>query len=148
MNGATSSTANPSGVQGICPDGWHVPSDAEWAQLTDYVSIQSQYVCGSNNSNVGKALASTTGWNSSTTECMVGNNQSANNSTGFGAVPAGYCNGSSCSISGYYAYLWSSSEHESYPSSAYVRDLYYNSAVTTRNATNKDNAISVRCLRD
>jgi uncharacterized protein (TIGR02145 family) len=33
MNGAESSDANPSGVQGICPDGWHLPSDAEWKQL-------------------------------------------------------------------------------------------------------------------
>ena len=32
MNGSLSSSANPSGVQGICPDGWHVPSDAEWTE--------------------------------------------------------------------------------------------------------------------
>ncbi len=37
MNGASGSSSNPSGVQGICPDGWHVPSDAEWTQLTNYV---------------------------------------------------------------------------------------------------------------
>ena len=30
MNGAVSSDANPSGVQGICPAGWHMPSDEEW----------------------------------------------------------------------------------------------------------------------
>src|SRR5574344_1981957 len=36
MNGAASSTTNPSGVQGECPDGWHLPSDAEWTELTDY----------------------------------------------------------------------------------------------------------------
>ncbi len=33
MNGAASSEANPSGVQGVCPDGWHLPSDAEWKEL-------------------------------------------------------------------------------------------------------------------
>ena len=37
MHGAASSSANPSGVQGICPAGWHMPSDAEWTQLTTYV---------------------------------------------------------------------------------------------------------------
>jgi hypothetical protein len=36
MNGTASSTTNPSGVQGVCPDGWHLPSDAEWTELTDY----------------------------------------------------------------------------------------------------------------
>ena len=46
MHGSRSSDSNPSGVQGICPDGWHVPSDAEWTQLTNYVSSQSEYVRG------------------------------------------------------------------------------------------------------
>ncbi len=37
MNEATSSSSNPSGVQGACPTGWHLPSDAEWTELTDYL---------------------------------------------------------------------------------------------------------------
>ena len=37
MAGSASSDATPSGVQGICPTGWHVPSNAEWTVLTDYV---------------------------------------------------------------------------------------------------------------
>ena len=46
MGDSSSSSRNPSGVLGICPIGWHVPSDSEWTRLTDYVSSQSQYVCG------------------------------------------------------------------------------------------------------
>jgi uncharacterized protein (TIGR02145 family) len=37
MQGEESSSSNPSGVQGVCPDGWHLPSEAEWVQLTDFV---------------------------------------------------------------------------------------------------------------
>src|SRR5690554_382234 len=37
MNGTASSTTNPSGIQGVCPAGWHLPSDAEWTELTDYL---------------------------------------------------------------------------------------------------------------
>lgn len=37
MHGYTSSTENPSGIQGVCPDGWHLPSHDEWTELTDYV---------------------------------------------------------------------------------------------------------------
>ncbi len=37
MAGSESSSNNPSGVQGICPQGWHIPSDAEWTQLSDYL---------------------------------------------------------------------------------------------------------------
>jgi len=36
MKGAESSTAEPSGVQGICPTGWHIPSNAEWSTLFAY----------------------------------------------------------------------------------------------------------------
>ena len=91
MRNSSSSSSNPSGVQGVCPTGWHVPSDAEWTQLTDYVSSQSEYVCGSDNmyTYIAKALAGTTGWSSSTNTCAVGNTPSQNNSTGFGALPAG-----------------------------------------------------------
>lgn len=40
MNGANSSNNVPSGVQGICPTGWHLPSKAEWEQLIAYLDAQ------------------------------------------------------------------------------------------------------------
>ena len=41
MNGEASSKTNPSGIQGVCPAGWHLPSDAEWTELTDYLGGRS-----------------------------------------------------------------------------------------------------------
>jgi uncharacterized protein (TIGR02145 family) len=38
MDGKASSSANPSGVQGICPEGWHIPSRAEWQSFTPLVN--------------------------------------------------------------------------------------------------------------
>jgi len=35
MQYAASSTSNPSGVQGLCPSGWHIPSDDEWTELVN-----------------------------------------------------------------------------------------------------------------
>ena len=144
MHGASSSSTNPSNVQGVCPVGWHLPSDAEWTQLTNYVSSQSEYLC--EGYGIAKLLASTTGWNSSTTTCAVGNNSSENNSTGFSALPAGWYYGSYYGF-GANAELCSATEHESgYP---YVFILNYN---------NSDwdlywgypycIGISVRCVRD
>ena len=52
MNGASSSSSSPSGVQGICPSGWHVPSDAEWATLENAIGGNA----------VGTAMKSTSGW--------------------------------------------------------------------------------------
>jgi uncharacterized protein (TIGR02145 family) len=39
MNGVSSSDANPGDVQGVCPDKWHLPSDAEWKDLELYLGM-------------------------------------------------------------------------------------------------------------
>ena len=90
MNGAASSNANPSGVQGICPNGWHVPSAAEWEELTNFVASIPNYRCGTGSATITKALASRTNWNNSNTTCTPGNNQVLNNATRFNAMPAGW----------------------------------------------------------
>lgn len=145
MNGASSSSANPSGVQGICPTGWHVPSDAEWTQLTDYVSAQPDYQCGGSGTNIAKALASKTGWNANANSCAVGNAQEDNDKTGFSALPAGYYIGS-YKYFGIYADFWSATEN--HDNEAYDRWINYNIAEVKRYYYGKYNAYSVRCLRD
>ncbi|MBO4504687.1 MAG: hypothetical protein J5730_07760, partial [Bacteroidales bacterium] len=143
MHGAGSSTANPSGVQGICPTGWHVPSDAEWTQLTDYVGSVPAYQCGSNSTYVAKALADSTGWNSYTGTCAVGNNLNQNNATGYGASPAGYYNGIYGSGNSA-AYFWSATEP--FIGSAFYR--YLNSTYTNMESGTryKSDGYSVRCV--
>ena len=148
MHGAASSATNPSHVQGICPDGWHLPSDAEWTQLENYVSSRSEYTCGGNSSNIAKALASGTGWNTSANSCAVGNNQGTNNATGFSAVPAGYCGGSSFYDADNVAFFWSATQRASKPDNAYGRSLYYHEAYVSSRNVSKNAGRSVRCLRD
>ena len=145
MHGAVSSSANPSGVQGVCPTGWHLPSNAEWDQLTNYVGSQNQYQCNSSSSNIAKALASTIGWNNSTTTCAVGNMPSSNNATGFSAMPAGYYNGSYWYL-GAYAYFCSATEYNS--SVGDGRRLYFGESTISGGSSQKNQAISVRCVRD
>lgn len=132
----------------LCPSGWHVPSDAEWTTLTNYLSANSTYWCGSNSSYIAKSLASTTSWNSSTTTCAVGNNLSANNSTGFSALPGGsrYSSDGSFYDFGYDGYWWSSTEYDG--SDAWLRNLWYNNANVNRYNDIKSYGFSVRCLRD
>ena len=147
MHGASSISANPSGVQGICPTGWHVPSDGEWTQLTQYVRSQSQYLCSSNSTYIAKALASSTGWSSSTTTCAVGNMPGSNNATGFSALPAdGYDDYGGFSGLGNDAIFWSSTESGS--SYAYGRGLYFDSTGVGFYEYTKSAGFSVRCLRD
>ena len=146
MHNSNSSLLNPSNVQGICPNNWHVPSDAEWTQLENYVSSQSQYVCGSLSTNIAKSLASTTGWTlTSTNTCAAGSALLNSNATGFSALPAGSYYGSYGNF-GCIADFWSSTEYNS--TYAYDRSLYYNRAYVSRYDYGKSNAFSVRCLRD
>jgi len=51
--GRDTSSTNPSGIRGICPDGWHIPSQAEWEELFDY--------CGGADEAANK-LRATSGW--------------------------------------------------------------------------------------
>ena len=146
MNGSASSEANPSGVQGICPDGWHVPSDAEWTELENYVSSQNQYVCNDIN-YIAKALASEEGWNSSTYNCDVGNNPSDNNATGFSARPAGVNDGGFYGYFGSTVYFWSATRAFG-DYDAYYRSLHYDYAGVVWNTINKSIGYSVRCVRD
>ena len=165
MHDTPSSETNPSGVQGICPTGWHVPSDTEWSQLTDYVSDQSQYVYG--NIGVAKALADSLGWYY--TAQTVFNIQStvyyqmdSNNTTGFSALPTGaFLNGVIFNAnilpggempidnSGG-AYFWSSTAPNNNAASygAYIRFFVGSSSSVGRINRDRKFGFSVRCLRD
>ena len=146
MGNSSSSSANPSGVQGICPTGWHVPSDAEWIQLSDYVGSQTQYQCNDNSDYIAKALASTSGWSIIMSDlCAVGLEPSSNNSTGFSALPAG-CYGSNLSSVGSDADFWSATQI--YGNFVYYRQITYSGAYLYRNGNDKFYGYSVRCLRD
>ncbi len=132
MSGAASSSADPSGVQGICPTGWHLPSDAEWTTLTTYLGGES--VAGGKMKEAGESH-----WTSP--------NTGATNESGFTALPGGYrlYLGSFYFI-GLYGYWWSSTEHAT--SSAWRRDLGYSTSYVYRTINDKENGFSVRCLRD
>ena len=147
MGGSASSNSNPSGVQGICPNGWHVPSDAEWTQLTDYVSSQSQYLCNGDSNYIGKALADNAlSWSYDTTTCAVGNMPSNNNATNFSALPAG-----DITSLGYFGFLtftnfWTPTQYNN--SRAYDRDIAWYVATVRRQDFEKVRGHSVRCLRN
>ena len=137
--------------RGICPAGWHLPSDAEWFQLTDYVSNQSDYACGNNSDNIAKALASTEGWSNGAycdDSCDVGYNSSTNNALGFGAVPAGYYWSLGFSGTSHGAFLWSSTESETLGSDAFTRRMLYYYPGMYWGTSDKSDGLSVRCVRD
>ena len=146
MHGAISSAANPSGVQGVCPTGWHVPSDAEWTELTNYMKTQPAYMASGNADHLAKALAATWGWNGSSETDAPGNDPTTNNATGFSALPAGFYNFGSYGYFGYLAYFWSATGGSG--DYAYDRYLGFDDAYVYRSSDYKRYGFSVRCVRD
>ena len=135
--------------QGICPMGWHVPSGAEWSQLTQYVSGQSRFLCDNNNTYIAKSLASSTGWHSSVSNytCAVSTIPEDNNATGFSALPAGCCyDAGHYDYFSYYTYFWSTTE--SGVCCMNIRKLGYLYADMRSDSNYKSNGYSVRCIRD
>ena len=133
MNGAGSSSANPSGVQGVCPAGWHLPSDAEWTELADYLGGES--VAGGKMKETG-----TSHWYSP--------NTGATNSSGFTALPGGARIGSGFVSVGLYGCWWSSTERYSSALNSWHWNLRYNGSYGQQSPNLKRGGLSVRCIGD
>ncbi len=119
------------GVQGVCPTGWHMPSDDEWTALETELGDEA-----------GGKLKSTC------MELWNDPNTGATNQSGFSALPGGYRNhsgGSSSSI-GSTGYWWSATVHSS--SLAWYRNLGHSYAASFRSNYYKSYGFSVRCVRD
>jgi uncharacterized protein (TIGR02145 family) len=116
----------------LAPEGWHIPTDAEWTTLTTFLGGDS--VAGGKMKEIG-----TSHWRSP--------NTGATNSSGFTGLPAGLRTASGTfGIIRYDGDWWSSSEH--YSADAWNRRLYSNDGSAGRNASEKRYGFSVRCLRD
>lgn len=123
---------DPSLRKQLAPQGWHVPSDAEWTTLTTFLGGVS--VAGGKMKSTGTSL-----W--------LIPNTAATNESGFTGLPGGgrYDNGAFSSI-GNNGIWWSSSENGT--TNAWTRILYYDTGSATSNPYNKKGGFSVRCLRD
>lgn len=130
----------------LCPADWHVPTDAEWTTLTDYLQ-NNGYAFQGTAFAIAKSMADTSGWTTNGTAGNVGNNQSTNNSSFFSAVPGG-----NRSEYGTYTNLLSSAYWWTYTAStsfdAWNRSMNYNSAYLSRNAVKKEKGAAVRCICD
>lgn len=137
--------ATTEGVQGICPAGWHIPTDDEWKILEG--TVDSQYGVGDpewdgqnwRGFDAGNNLKSTSGWGSS------GNGTDL---YGFSALPAGHRKGNPGDFQflGGATDLWTSTEFDG--STALLRSLWGSMDEVDRPSQSKSYGYSVRCLKD
>jgi uncharacterized protein (TIGR02145 family) len=134
------------GGRNVCPTGWHVPTDAEWTTLTDYLTNNGYGYQGSGN-DIAKSMSTTSGWKTYLLSGTVGNNQSSNNKSGFTALPGGYRfdSGEYFNI-GDRSCWWSSTEF----AAGLGRFRYIDYSLLTLNSHSygKLSGQSVRCLKD
>jgi uncharacterized protein (TIGR02145 family) len=112
-----------------CPAGWHLPTDAEWTALADFL--------GTSASDKMKETG-TAHW--------INPNANATNSSGFTALPGGISNpkGGFGGL-GSYAYFWTSTARES---DAWGRFLEFNNSGVSKSGSNRGTGMSVRCIKD
>ena len=141
-DGAATSNTVPSGVQGVCPAGWHIPSDAEWCIMENAVEAGTDAGCsltGYRGTNTGGKLKQTgfTNW--------ITPNTGATNSSGFTALPGGFSWSGSFFDAGNYGYWWSSTE---FSGTRAWRRLNSQEARSNRYKAIKLRGFSVRCAQD
>jgi uncharacterized protein (TIGR02145 family) len=134
----------------VCPDGWHLPSDSDWTQMIDYLVANGyNYDSTKKGNKIAKSLAATTLWNESSDTGAIGNDLSANNRSGFNALPGGYryYNGHSYNL-GDIGFWWTSTRVPF--ENVWYRWVYYLSGNKHigRDLVADWFASSVRCVKD
>jgi len=117
-------------TEGICPSDWHIPSDDEWTQLTDFLGGVS----------VGGGKMKEAGY-----DHWISPNTGATNSSDFTGLPGGFRYSGGFFNIGYYGYWWSSTEAGSY---SWLRLLSYYYDTVLQGDYSQANGVSARCVRD
>jgi len=127
------------GTQGICPDGWHIPTDDEWCTLTKFIdSTVNCNATGWSGTDCGTKMKSTEGWSG-------GGN--GTNTSGFTALAGGHRDNIGNFVNkNSHAGFWSSSEQ--FASDSWIRNLYFGLTTIDRNAVVKVDGRSIRCVKD
>ncbi len=137
------------GAQGVCPTGWHLPSDNEWMTLEEELGM-----C----SGTGAGCSGMWGWRGTEQGSQLAGSESLwidgllDQSPSFGNSNFDVRPGGFRDFAGVFhdkssrGYLWSSSENN--PNNAWYRQLYFYSTMVFRNGNSKNSGISVRCAKD
>jgi len=114
------------------PPGWHLPTDAEWTTLTDFLGGESK---------AGGAMKATVSWESP--------NTGATNNSGFNGLAGGaLTNAGSFYYMGKISVWWTSTENFLGPNIVFIRNLAWDKANVERSWHYKDNKYSIRCVRN
>ena len=123
---------------GMCPSGWHIPTDGEWQTMEISLGMSESVVINFDfrGSDEGFKMKSTVGWN---------NNGNGSNSSGFNGLPGGYRGYGGINFNGLNGNWWTASESESYSLKRLLLTGYDN---VYRNIDVREYGLSSRCIKD
>jgi uncharacterized protein (TIGR02145 family) len=144
MNGIDGSDMVPSGIQGVCPDGWHMPADAEWEKLEIFLGMSQEtaesYDWRGTDEGVQLKETGFSNWE--------GALKGGSNSSGFTAIPGGFRTASGLYFSlGQYATFWTATA-DSENMKAWYRSLHFEYYRVYRQYNHMNQGFSVRCVAD
>ncbi|HBL76925.1 MAG: hypothetical protein A2W90_00840 [Bacteroidetes bacterium GWF2_42_66] len=117
--------------RGLAPEGWHIPSDEEWKQLTDFLEVET----------AGIKMKSIDGWKEDSRGGI------STNESGFNGLPIAKCaSGPRFGIYGISGAWWSSTSEDT--KNAWSRDLISYRKELTRELEWKWHGLSIRCIKD
>ncbi len=155
MDGYLANDNNPSGIRGICPEGWHLPSDSEWKELEielgmlpDQIDLSTSTTYNHRGVDEGAKLSGLAEyWDCENTLNIC--SDSVFGTSGFNAIPAGYSsNGINTNMLGDYAYFWSGTYYINAPISPWCRVITHSNPRIVREPRPTYNMMSVRCVYD
>ena len=143
VNGQDSIDPELEPIQGVCPDGWHLPSDEEWKELEMHLGMSDREADGESwRGNIGGKLKSTG------RDFWLIPNEGATNETRFSALPAGdrFPKGEFFNL-GYSTFYWTSSNYDT--EYAWARGLgYLFDSMYRGHQDAKNFGFSVRCVNN
>lgn len=121
--------------QGICPNGWHIPTLAEWNTLIDFIGVSE----GKGVDYAGKHLKTTSGWK---------DNGNGVDSYGFAVLPSGFSYGTNILEIGFNANFWTATVGGSSKEKAFKRNFTFDSDLCGVDTYDKNIGQSVRCVKN
>jgi len=141
--------------KGICPFGWHIPTNAEWDALYRYADGTNGTSSPYRSATAGRYLKAANGWNGfdpcdkDDTECEAVKLGNGEDKYGFSALPGGLATGGSDDVFidiGFVGGWWSTSESNVKPFDAYYRLIYNSDGDYVSNG--KSRLFSIRCVKN
>ena len=132
----------------IAPLGWHVPADAEWDTLQNWLIVKGHNYDGLISGNkIAKSMAAKTDWVISSNTGAIGNSLATNNKSGFSALGGGFrYDFGTFSRQSYYGYWWSATAYTT--THVWYRSLSSSAEYLGRDGDNKSCGFSLRLVRD